>query len=118
MGSRRVKWFRNPVAADDDNVTVISSSWCRTKSGIILSFAVPMDVLDVDEIVDYGKEFERAVKASYKDLLNEWFAAKTGAPVVAATPGGELIMLWSFQGEDDKETERAVKEAEIEEIDQ
>jgi len=112
----KVKWFRNPVAKDDDNVTVISSSWCENRAGIVLSFAVPMDVLDIEEIDDYGKEFKRAVKASYKEIIDDWFVPKTPSPVVAPTTGGELIMLWSFQGDDDRDTRKAVEDAGIAKI--
>ncbi len=104
------------TAGDDDNVTVISSCWCRNRTGICLSFAVQMDVMDVDDISEFCKMFMQAVDASYKSLISQYFMAKSTKPLVCATDSGELVMLWSFQGDDDKATADAIKESGIIEI--
>ena len=39
---------------DDDNVDVIHSAWCRNRSGVCLSFAIPVNVMSVTEINAYG----------------------------------------------------------------
>lgn len=101
---------------DDDNVDIISSAWCHNRSGVCLSFAIRMDVLTVTEIKAYGDEFVRAVKASYKTLIKDYFYAKTETPLVSATDRGELIMIWSFQGEDNDTTLHALRSAGIKEV--
>ena len=109
------RWIRR-CASDEDNVTLISSAWCRNRTGICLSFAVPMEVMDVDEISEFGEMFVDAVKASYGTMLSQLFGAKSAKPLVCATDGGELIMLWSFQGEDDDKTLEALDEAMVSQI--
>ena len=42
---------------DDDNVDVIHSAWCRNRSGVCLSFAIPVNVMSVTEINTYVQEF-------------------------------------------------------------
>ena len=101
---------------DDDNVEVISSAWCYNRSGVCVSFAIPVQVMSVTEIKAYGDEFVRAVKASYKTLLKNFFYSKTDTPVISSTDRGEMIMIWSFQGNDDDETVRALKDAGIKEV--
>ena len=111
------KWLKSILAdSDDDNVDVIDSAWCRNKNGVCLSFAISVQVMSVDEIVAYGKEFVRAVKESYKQLLKDYFYAKTDTPIISAMDNGEMIMLWSFQGEGDDATLRALKDAGIKEV--
>lgn len=110
-----LKWVKLKIAGET-NYSIISSSWCFNRSGIALSFAISIDVMSVDEIKQFGKEFVRAVKQSYGSLIDEYFYAKTETPVIAATPQGEIIMLWSFQGEDNKQTKEKLKQSKIEEI--
>lgn len=102
---------------EDENVSVISSSWCRTKAGICLTFGISIEVLSVDEISEFGKEFVKAVKKSYGKMLKEYFYPKSESPLVSPTPKGEIIMIWTFLGNDDEETERLLSEEGIEEID-
>lgn len=101
---------------DDDNVDVISSSWCHNRSGVCLSFAIPTQVMSIEEIKVYGDEFVRAVKESYGRMIKDFFYAKTDTPIITATNSGELIMMWSFQGDDDDNTIHALKDAGIKEI--
>lgn len=100
----------------DENVSMISSSWCRTKAGICLTFGISIEVLSVDEIAEFGKEFVRAVKKSYGKMLKEHFYSKSDSPLVSPTPKGEIIMIWTFVGNDDKETEKMLLDEGIEEI--
>ena len=101
---------------DDDNVDVISSAWCYNRSGVCLSFAIPVQVMSVTEIKAYGDEFMRAVKESYKKLLKDYFYAKSDTPILTSIDSGELIMMWSFQGGDDNTTVHALKDAGIKEV--
>lgn len=101
---------------DDDNVDVIHSAWCRNRSGVCLSFAIPVNVMSVTEIDAYGQEFVKAVKASYKRLLKDYFYAKTDTPLISSTDSGEMIMIWSFQGGDDDDTVHALKDNGIKEV--
>lgn len=110
-----LKWFKVKVAGEE-NYAIINSSWCVNRAGITLSFAIPIQVMSVSEINDYGKEFVKAVNKSYQDLLKEYFYAKTETPIVTATPDGEIIMMWSFQGQDNKQTKSALKKLNIHEI--
>lgn len=112
---KNLEWIKR-TASDDDNVSVISSAWCRNRSGVCLSFAITMDVMDVDEIDQFCKLFIDAVNASYRSLVEQYFSPKSTKPLVCATDSGELIMLWSFQGDDDKATVEALKDASILEI--
>ena len=102
--------------AGQDNVSIISSSWCANRSGICLSFAISIQVMSIDEIQEFGKQFVKAVKQSYGNFIDEYFYAKTDSPIVSATPDGQIIMLWSFQGQDDKRTRQGLKEYKIEQI--
>lgn len=102
--------------ASNDNVAIIDSSWCINRSGICLSFAIPIQVMSVDEIQDYGKEFMKAVNASHKNLIQHYFYAKTDTPIIAATSQGEIIMMWSFQGDNNKETKQELKNNNIKQI--
>lgn len=101
---------------EDDNVAIISASWTKVKNGICLNFGIAMDVLSVDEISDFGNEFVKAVKQSYGSMLDELFYAKSESPLVSATPKGGIIMIWSFQGNDDAETKKALKNHKVKEI--
>lgn len=101
---------------DDENVSVISSAWCKNRSGICLSFAININAMSITEIKSYGDEFIAAVKRSYKHLINDHFYAKTDTPVVSCTVKGEIIMMWSFQGDNDDSTVNALKSARIKEI--
>lgn len=101
---------------DDDNVDVISSAWCHNRSGVCLSFAIPVQVMSVTEIDAYGKEFVRAVNESYKRLIKDHFYEKTDTPIISSTDHGEMIMMWSFQGDDDDATLHALRDAGIKEV--
>lgn len=101
---------------DDENVDIINSSWCRNNSGICLSFAIPVQVMSVTEFNAYGDEFVKAVKASYKKLISDFFYAKTDTPVISSTDRGEMIMIWSFQGNDNDSTVHALRDAGIMEV--
>lgn len=101
---------------DDENISVISSAWCKNRSGVCLSFAINIDAMSITEIKEYGDEFIEAVKRSYKNILHDHFYAKTDTPVVSSTVKGEIIMMWSFQGDDDEGTISALKSAGIKEI--
>ena len=105
------------VADDDDNVTVISAAWCRNRSGVCVSFAVPIDVMGTGELLEFGNLFKDTVMDAYGDMLKEMFISKTDDPLVSATHGGELIMLWSFQGENDESTLKSIRNHRIQEID-
>ena len=101
---------------DEDNVDVIHSAWCHNRNGVCLSFAIPIQVMSVTEIKAFGDEFVRAVKESYNRLIKDYFYAKTDTPIISATDRGELIMMWSFQGDDDDSTIHALKDAGIKEV--
>ena len=101
---------------DDDNVTVISSAWCRNRAGACVSFAVPIMVMDLGEIADFGGQFRETVEDAYGDMLEEKFSPKTDDPIVCATPAGEMIMMWSFQGDDDDDTVGTLRSHRIDEI--
>lgn len=100
---------------EEENVALINSSWCINRSGICLSFAIPIDVLSINEITEYGKEFIRAVKESYNDLLKN-FLPKSDTPLITATPAGQIIMMWSFQGDETKELKNELKKYKIMQI--
>ena len=102
--------------ASEDNVSIIDSSWCFNRSGICLSFAIPIQVMSVDEIEIYGKEFMKAVNLSYKSMIQSYFYAKTETPIITATHQGEIIMMWCFQGDDNKETRNVLINNDIKEI--
>lgn len=104
------------IYANNDNVSVIDSSWCLNRSGICLSFAISIDVMSIDEIDDFSKEFVKAINLSYKDMLNTYFYCKTETPIITATHQGEIIMMWSFQGDNNKETKKILKDNNIKEI--
>lgn len=102
--------------ASGDGTTLISSIWCVNRAGICLSFAVSIDVMDTVEIGQFGKSFEDAVNESFSDILKTYFIAKSSHPLVCCTDDGELIMLWSFQGDDDEDTRAVMKDNGIKEI--
>lgn len=102
---------------NDDNVEIISSAWCQNRSGVCLSFAIRINVMSMTEIKAFGDEFIRAVKASYKRLIQDYFYAKTDTPLISSTDRGELIMIWSFQGNDDTATKNALRSAGIKKVD-
>ena len=102
--------------AKEDNVAIIDSSWCVNRSGICLSFAIPIDVMSIDEIEMFGKEFMKAVDTSYKSMLQSYFYAKTDTPIITATHQGEIIMMWCFQGDNNKATKQILKDNNIKEI--
>lgn len=102
--------------AGNENYSIISSTWCVNRSGIILSFAIPIQVMSIDEIKEFGKQFIKAIEQPYKALLDEYFYAKTETPIISATNGGEIIMLWSFQGNDNKRTREQLKQYNIDYI--
>ena len=104
------------IYASEDNVAIIDSSWCFNRSGICLSFAIPIQVMSVDEIEIYGKEFMKAVNLSYKSIIQSYFYAKNETPIITATHQGEIIMMWSFQGDDNKQTKKALADNDIKEI--
>lgn len=99
-----------------NNTAIIDSSWCVNRSGICLSFAIPVEVMSITEIEDFGKEFMKAVNLSYKSVLKTYFYAKTETPIITATHQGEMIMMWSFQGDNNKETRQVLSENNIKEI--
>lgn len=101
------KVFR--YGSDADEVTLISSAWCVTKGGLQLSFAVPIDVMDVDEICTFGKMFVDAVNESYGDMIKQYFISKSETPIVCSTDGGETLMMWTFSAEDTDEVRGALK---------
>lgn len=102
--------------AGSENYSIISSTWCTNRSGIVLSFAIPIQVMSIDEIKEFGKQFIKAIEQSYEELLKEYFYAKTETPIISATHGGEIIMLWSFQGDDNKKTREQLKQYKIDQI--
>lgn len=102
--------------AGEQNVAIISSSWCVNRSGICLSFAIPIEVLSITQIEQYGKEFMRAVNQSYQELLEEYFYEKTDSPIISATSGGQIIMMWSFQGDNNKNTKERLQSFNIKQI--
>lgn len=101
---------------DDDNVTVISAAWCRNRAGACVSFAVPIMVMDLGEIADFGGQFRETVEDAYGNMLEEKFSPKTEDPIVCSTPAGELIMMWSFQGDGDDDTVGTLRNFRIDEI--
>jgi len=101
---------------DDDNVTVISAAWCMNRAGVCVSFAVPIMVMDLGEIADFGAQFRETVEDAYGNMLEEKFSPKTEDPIVCSTPAGELIMMWSFQGDGDDETVGMLRNFRIDEI--
>ena len=103
-------------AGDDDDVTVISAAWCRNRAGVCLSFAVPIMVMDLGEIAEFGEQFRETVDEAYGNMIEERFSPKTTDPIVCSTPVGELIMMWSFQGDDDDETVGTLRSFRIDEI--
>ena len=110
-----LKWFKVKVAGEE-NYAIINSSWCVNRAGITLSFAISIQAMSVNDLNDYGKEFVKAVNKSYQDLLKEYFYAKTETPIVTATPDGEIIMMWSFQGQESDEIKNELKKYKIKQI--
>lgn len=110
----KVHWIK--IAESDDNVTLISSQWCYNRNGICLSFAVSIPVLTIDQINDLSKQFMKEIKKSYTNLLHDYFYAKMETPIITATDEGELIMMWSFQGDNDNKTKEAIKQFNIKEV--
>lgn len=115
--------FKKPFVAYDggddepkEHVTIISSSWCRNRAGICLSFAVPVEVMDTDELSEFGKMFVDAVYEPYEDLIKKSFVPKTEMPLIASHDG-ELIMIWSFQAEDNEDLAETLRKNNIQEID-
>ena len=102
-------------SSDDGYETFISSSWCINRSGICLSFAIPVQVLSINELTDYGREFVKVINSTYKSLLKN-FIAKSDTPLISATPSGEIIMIWSFQAEESNELKKELKEYKIPKI--
>lgn len=111
-----MKYAADDDDGDDDNVEVINSAWCKNRSGICLSFAIPVSVMSVSELSTFGEEFVKAVKESYRKMLKDFFYAKTDTPVLSSTDSGEMIMIWSFQGGDDDDTRHALRDAGIKEV--
>ena len=95
----------------------IDSTWCLISGGITLSFAIAVDVMDVDGIADFGKQFEKAVKKSWSSLLKRCgFEPKTGSPLLSPTNLGELVMIWAFSCEDTDQNRKEMRESGIREI--
>lgn len=113
---RNFNWVHKVADDDDDNVNIISSAWCKNRSGVCLSFAITIDVMDIDEIDEFGKMFMDAVNESYGSLLETYFVAKSEKPLICATDDGELIMLWSFQADGDKAVIEELRGNKIKEI--
>lgn len=103
------------ISSEDNESVFISASWCINRSGICLSFAIPIDVLSIDELNDYSDEFVKVIKSTYKNLLKN-FIAKSDTPLISATPSGEIIMIWSFQADESNELKKELKENKIMEI--
>ncbi len=104
--------------SDEDGVKtiVISASWCKNRAGICLQFAIPLEVMDVESIVEFSTAFMEAIQKSYGNLLRNDFYSITESPIVCSASGGDLILLWSFQGVDDKATRDALKENNVKQI--
>ena len=113
-----MKWFRVFKYADDDGVKtiVMSVAWCKNHSGICLQFAIPLEVMDVESVAELGKQLMKAIGSAYGELIDNDFLPITKCPIVCTTAGGELVLLWSFQGVDDKATRDALKKSNVEQI--
>jgi hypothetical protein len=48
--------------------------------------------------------------------LQTYFYAKTETPIITATHQGEIIMMWSFQGDNNKATRQILRDNDIKEI--
>lgn len=110
--------FRVFKYADDDGVKtiVISAAWCKNHSGICLQFAIPLEVMDVESVAELGEQLMETIGSAYGELIGNDFLATTKCPIVCTTTGGELVLLWSFQGVDDKATRDALKKNNVEQI--
>lgn len=99
----------------EEHVTIISSSWCKNRSGICLSFAVPVDVMDTDQLSEFGDMFVDAVYEPYGKMIKESFIPKTEKPLIASHDG-ELIMIWSFQADNNQDIIDTLMKNNIQEI--
>ena len=111
----RFKVFK---CSDDDGVKtiVISAAWCKNRSGICLQFAIPIEVMDVESIAELSSQLMEAIGNAYGELIGNDFFCTTKTPIVCATNGGDLLLLWSFQGVDDKATRDVLKKNNVEQI--
>ena len=105
---------RMKYASSDRNK--IDSSWCINKVGICISFAIAIDVLSLEEIDEFGKQFMKTVKSTFGKFLDSYCYSKTDTPVISATNNGGLIMLWSFQAENNKNVVELLKECGIKQV--
>ena len=103
------------IVASNNNLIVIDSSYTKTKGGIVLSFAFPVGVSELSEIIELGKLFEEYIHKSFGKILAKDFFAKTSSPVMFSK-GEDIYMIWSFISDDDEKALKQMKKMKIKEI--
>lgn len=103
------------IIASNDNVIVVDSSYTYTKGGIVVSFAFPIGVTEVAEIIELGEMFETYIKKSFGKILSKNFFSKTTTPVLFSK-GEEMFMIWSFVAKDNEKALKDMKNMRIKEI--
>ena len=103
------------INASNGDFIVVDSSYTVTKGGIVLSFAFPVGVSEIAEIIDLGAMFETYIKKDFGKMLSSNFFSKTATPVLFSR-GEDMFMIWSFVAKDDKKALKDMKRLKIKEV--
>lgn len=103
------------IVASNDNMIVVDSSYTYTKGGIVVSFAFPVGVTEVAELIELGEMFETYIKKTFGKILSKDFFSKTATPVLFSK-GEDIFMIWSFVAKDEKKALKDIEKMKIKEV--
>ena len=103
------------IVASNDNMIVVDSSYTYTKGGIVVSFAFPVGVTEVAELIELGAMFEAYIKKTFGKILSKDFFSKTATPVLFSK-GEDIFMIWAFVAKDEKKALKDIEKMKIKEV--
>lgn len=100
--------------ASKDNIIVVDRSYTINKGGVILSFALPVGVSEISNVIQLGSMLMDYIQKDCGKFLAKNFFSKTETPILFAK-NEELFMIWSFVAKDDNIVEE-LKKKKIKEV--
>jgi len=86
--------------ASGENIIVVESDYVVNSQGVLVSFYIPTNFVEISELVELSNMFIEFVKKDYKELLEEFdFDSKSTTPIVYSDEENKLKMVLCFCAE-------------------